>query len=56
VCDELFVLGLYFSPLEIGYLWFNLVGCVLAIVIAVVLQTFLNLGGSAPVVKAMPER
>ncbi len=43
VCAELIVLGLYFSPLDIGYLWFNLVGCVLAILIAWMVQTGLNL-------------
>lgn len=42
VCAEVLVLGLYFSPLKIGYLWFNLVGCVLAVVIALAVQTILN--------------
>lgn len=38
VIAEVIVLVLYFSPLKIGYLWFNLVGCVLAMSIAVVIQ------------------
>jgi len=43
VCAELLVLGLFFSHLEIGYLWFNLIGCFLAILIALAAQTVLNL-------------
>ncbi len=43
MCAEIIVLGLYFSPLEIGYLWFNLVGCALAVLIALIVQTTLNL-------------
>jgi solute:Na+ symporter, SSS family len=42
VCAELLVLGLYFSPVNIGYLWFNLVGCALAVLIALAVQTALN--------------
>ncbi len=38
VIAEVIVLTMYFSPLDIGYLWFNLVGCVLAMTIAVVIQ------------------
>lgn len=38
IIAEAIVLGLYFSPLKIGYLWFNLVGCVLAMTIALALQ------------------
>ncbi len=38
VIAEGIVLSLYFSSLEIGYLWFNLVGCVLAMMIAVIIQ------------------
>ncbi len=39
VCAELTVLALFFSPLEIGYLWFNLIGCILTIALAVTIQT-----------------
>lgn len=42
VCAELIVLGLFFSSVEIGYLWFNLIGCILAIVIASLLQVCLK--------------
>ncbi len=40
VIAEIIVLSMYFSPLKIGYLWFNLVGCVLAMTIAVIIQKF----------------
>jgi len=43
VCAEIIVLVLFFSPLKIGYLWFNMLGCVFAIVIALVLQTIFNI-------------
>lgn len=43
VSAEIIVLSLFFSSLDIGYLWFNLVGCVLAILIALIVQTILNL-------------
>lgn len=42
ICAEIIVLLLFFSPLKIGYLWFNMLGCVFAIIIAVVLQAFFN--------------
>ncbi len=42
VTAELTVLALYFSPVEIGYLWFNLIGCALTIVTALVLQPLLE--------------
>lgn len=56
VLAETIVLVLFFSELEIGYLWFNLVGCVLAVLIALGLQTLFDLrtpgqpveGGDAP--------
>ncbi|MCC5835053.1 MAG: sodium:solute symporter [Opitutales bacterium] len=35
------VIILYFSPLDIGYLWFNLIGCLITIALASVLQTCL---------------
>jgi SSS family solute:Na+ symporter len=43
IAAESIVLGLYFSPINIGYLWFNLVGCLLAISIALLLQIYFNL-------------
>jgi Na+(H+)/acetate symporter ActP len=55
ICAELIVLALYFSPLKIGYLWFNLVGCVLAIGIAAVLQSILNLNGVTPAARTIPD-
>lgn len=48
VCAELIVLALFFSPIDIGYLWFNLLGCMLAIVIALIIQTLLNLKRPTP--------
>ncbi|TVP75234.1 MAG: sodium:solute symporter [Puniceicoccaceae bacterium] len=36
------VIALYFSPLDIGYLWFNLIGCLITILLASVLQTCLS--------------
>ncbi len=39
VTAEVTVLVLYFSPVEIGYLWFNLIGCVLTIILALAIQT-----------------
>lgn len=39
---ELIVLALYFSPLDIGYLWFNMLGCVFAILLAIVVQAIVN--------------
>lgn len=44
VCAELIVLALYFSPMQIGYLWFNLIGCILAVVIAILVQRTSQLG------------
>ncbi|MDP0501537.1 MAG: sodium:solute symporter [Verrucomicrobiota bacterium JB022] len=38
ILAEVVVLSLYWSSLEIGYLWFNLIGCVLTIVFALALQ------------------
>jgi len=43
VCAEIIVLALYFSPLKIGYLWFNMIGCVCAMLIALFLQMILNM-------------
>ncbi|MDQ8194174.1 sodium:solute symporter [Coraliomargarita sp. SDUM461004] len=43
VCVETIVLFLYFSPVDIGYLWFNLIGCILAVVIALLVQSLLNI-------------
>ena len=42
ICAELIVLVLFFSSIKIGYLWFNMIGCVLAILIALMLQMILN--------------
>ena len=44
VCAECIVLALYFSPMDIGYLWFNLIGCILAVIIAVLAQGILPKG------------
>lgn len=44
VTAETIVLVLFFSPMEIGYLWFNLIGCILAVIIAILTQTLVNLG------------
>ncbi len=41
VTAELIVLGLFFSPIDIGYLWFNLIGCGLCVGTALALQTVL---------------
>ncbi|MFV0415685.1 MAG: sodium:solute symporter [Chthoniobacterales bacterium] len=38
ITAELIVLAMYFSPLQIGYLWFNLIGCALTILIAAIIQ------------------
>ena len=46
VCAEAIVLGLYFWPLEISYLWFNLIGCALAMTIALLVQ--LTFGSRQP--------
>lgn len=46
ICAELIVLGLYFSPMDIGYLWFNLIGCILAVIIALILQGVFKPGRS----------
>jgi Na+/proline symporter len=43
VCAEAIVLLLYFSSIDIGYLWFNLIGCILAVMIALLVQSLLNL-------------
>jgi len=42
VSAEILVLVLYFSDIKIGYLWFNMIGCVSAILIALFLQLFFN--------------
>jgi len=50
VLAELIVLALFFSDLKIGYLWFNMIGCVLAILLALALQPFMSAhkpGGAA---------
>lgn len=49
VCAELIVLSLYFSPMDIGYLWFNLIGCILAVIIALLVQILLNLSPKQPI-------
>jgi SSS family solute:Na+ symporter len=43
ICAETIVLVMYFSPVDIGYLWFNLLGCVLAICIALLIQAYLDM-------------
>jgi Na+/proline symporter len=45
-CAELIVLSLYFSSMNIGYLWFNLIGCILAVMIALLVQSILNLSSN----------
>lgn len=42
VTAELFVLCLFFSPVDIGYLWFNLIGCGICVGTALALQTVLR--------------
>ncbi len=39
VVAELIVLTLFFSPIDIGYLWFNLIGCAICVGIALAVQT-----------------
>lgn len=41
---ECVVLILYFSPLDIGYLWFNMIGCILTLCFAVVSQAIFSSG------------
>ena len=38
IAAELIVLALYFSPIDIGYLWFNMLGCILTLVFAIAVQ------------------
>lgn len=38
---QISVLVLYFSPLNIGYLWFNMIGCGLAVLLASAIQSVL---------------
>jgi SSS family solute:Na+ symporter len=40
ITAEVVVLGLYYSRLDIGYLWFNMIGCVLAVLLGLVFQSF----------------
>jgi Na+/proline symporter len=49
VCAETIVLTLYFSPMDIGYLWFNLIGCMLAVAIALLVQSLLHLSPKQPI-------
>ncbi len=42
VIAEFTVLALFFSPVEIGYLWFNLIGCILTIVLALAFHPLTN--------------
>lgn len=39
VLAECIVLGLYFSEVDIGYLWFNMIGCGITVVLAMGFQT-----------------
>ena len=48
VAAEFLVLILYFSSIKIGYLWFNMIGCVSAILIALFLQMFFNKNDMKP--------
>lgn len=40
VISEITVISLYFSSMEIGFLWFNLIGCVLTMGLALLLSVF----------------
>ncbi|HMP89469.1 MAG TPA: sodium:solute symporter [Kiritimatiellia bacterium] len=46
VVAELIVLALYASDIKIGYLWFNMIGCVLAILLALIFQMFVKSNNS----------
>lgn len=48
LCAEAIVLTLYFSPIDIGYLWFNLIGCILAVLIAQLVHILLKLSHKNP--------
>lgn len=54
VFAETMVLTLYFSPLDIGYLWFNLFGCILTVLTAWLLQSFFGSAGKR--ISTKPEK
>jgi len=48
VAAEIVVLVLYFTPIDIGYLWFNMIGCLLTIVIALLVQRAIGFTQKSP--------
>ncbi|MEM7672233.1 MAG: sodium:solute symporter [Verrucomicrobiota bacterium] len=38
VIAEILVLALFFSEIDIGYLWFNMIGCVITVIFSIVFQ------------------
>lgn len=54
ISAEILVLVLYFSSIKIGYLWFNMIGCVSAILIALFLQMFFNKKHVSPHTTGVP--
>jgi Na+/proline symporter len=50
ISAEIVVLVLYFTPLDIGYLWFNMIGCLLTVVIALIAQRAIGFAVKQPTV------
>ncbi len=42
IISELLILALYFSSIEIAYLWLNVIGCALVVVISFILNLFMK--------------
>jgi len=52
VAGQILVFGLYFT-LNIGYLWYNLIGCAACVLFSLFLQAFIGSRGAAAPVTAL---